>query len=257
MSAADVIVLPLISTPMNDRMTKRYAAEFLGTFVIVFAPVALSASARSPSGDPSLLSAALISGLSVLAMIYALGPISAAHFNPAVTLGFAVARRFPWKYTFPYWASQFLGAIVAAGAVTLLFGSGAGTHVPSNPAFFLRNVGTEVLISFLLMLVIIAVATDRRVSSAVPALAIGLTVVVGVLIGGPITGGSMNPARSLGPALFAGGSALSNYWLYLIAPPIGAAIAALVYEAIRMDKDHAVGAPNELLEALEDIQSRP
>ena len=105
------------------------------------------------------------------------------------------------------------------------------------------------------MLVIIAVATDKRVSSAVPALAIGFTVVVGVLIGGPITGGSMNPARSLGPALFAGGSALSNYWLYFAAPPVGAVIAAWVYELIRMDKEHAVGAPNELLEALEDIQS--
>ena len=236
-------------------MTKRYAAEFIGTFVIVFAPVAVSATSHGPRGDAALFSASLVSGLAVLAMIYALGPISAAHFNPAVTLAFAVARRFPWKYTAPYWACQFLGGIAAAGVVEILFGPGAGTHVPANPSFLLRNIGTEVLISFLLMLVIIAVATDRRVSSAVPALAIGLVVVVGVMIGGPVTGGSMNPARSFGPALFAGGAALSNYWLYLVAPPLGAVAAALVYELLRMDKDHAIGVPNELLEALEDIQT--
>ena len=235
-------------------MIKRYVAEFIGTFVIVFAPVALSAASHGPGGDGTLLSAALISGLAVLAMIYALGPISAAHFNPAVTLGFAGARKFPAKYVLPYWISQFLGGITAAGLVAIMLGPGFGAHVPSDSSLIVRNIVTEVTISFILMLVIIAVATDKRVSSAVPALAIGFTVVVGVLIGGPITGGSMNPARSLGPALFAGGSALSNYWLYFAAPPVGAVIAAWVYECIRMDKEHAVGAPNELLEALEDIQ---
>jgi MIP family channel proteins len=238
---------------MKDRMIKRYAAEFIGTFFIVFAPVALSATARGPGGDGSLLSAAFVSGFAVLAMIYALGPISAAHFNPAVTLGFVVARKFPFKYAVPYWIAQFLGALFAAGIVAILFGPGAGTHVPASPGLVFRNLGTEISISFLLMLVIIAVATDRRVSSSVPALAIGLTVVVGVMIGGPITGGSMNPARSFGPAVFAGGPALSNYWLYLIAPAVGAVFAALAYEFIRIDVDHAVGAPNELLAALEDI----
>jgi MIP family channel proteins len=237
-------------------MKKRYLAEFIGTFFIVFAPVALSATAHRVGGDGSLLSAALISGLAVLAMIYSLGPISAAHFNPAVTLGFAVAGRFPWKYVAPYWAFQFLGAIFGAGVGNLLMGPGGGTHVPVDSALYFRNVGTEVVISFMLMLVIISVATDRRVSSVVPALAIGLTVVVGVLIGGPVTGGSMNPARSFGPALFAGGAALSNYWLYLIAPPIGAVFAALVFESVRMDREHATGAPNELLEALEQIEEK-
>jgi len=235
-------------------MNKRYVAEFIGTFMIVFAPVMLSATARGTGGDGTLLSAALISGFPVLAMIYALGPISAAHFNPAVTLSFAVAKRFPWKHVAPYWVCQFLGGIAAAGLVALLVGSGAGTHVPANPSNVIRNVGTEISISFLLMLVIISVATDKRVSSAVPALAIGFTVVVGVLIGGPITGGSMNPARSFGPALFAGGAALSNYWLYFVATPIGAVLAALAYEAIRIDNEAAVGAPNELLEALQSIE---
>ena len=234
-------------------MMKRYGAEVLGTFTIVFAPVALSASGKLAGGDGSLLAAALVSGLSVLAMIYALGPISAAHFNPAVTLGFATAKRFPWKFVVPYWISQLLGATLAAGAAALLFRGGHGAHVPSSPDMIGRNLGMEIVLSFFLMLVIIAVATDRRVSGTVPAIAIGFTVVMGVLIGGPVTGGSMNPARSFGPAVLAGGAGMANYWLYVIGPMIGAVIAASLFEALRLEKEHAKGAPNELLEALEEI----
>jgi len=231
-------------------MIKRYGAELLGTFVIVFAPVALSASGSFSGG---LMAAALVSGLAVLAMIYALGPISAAHFNPAVTLGFAVAKRFPWRFVCPYWASQFVGAILASALVALLFGPGHGTHIPSEPSLIVRNLGTETVLTFILMLVIIAVATDSRVSSTVPALAIGFTVVFCVLIGGPITGGSMNPARSLGPALFAGSSALAVYWLYLVGPFLGAVLAAMAYERLRLEHSYGQGAPNELLKAQENI----
>jgi MIP family channel proteins len=229
---------------------KRYAAELIGTFAIVFAPVALSAN----GGLGGLMGAAAVSGLAVLVMIFALGPISAAHFNPAVTLGFAVARRFPWRFVPAYWFAQFLGAILAAAVAMALFGHSGGAHVPVNPGAFGRNLGTEAMVTFLLMLVIIAVATDSRVPSSVPAVAIGLTVVVGVMIGGPVTGGSMNPARSLGPALFTGGAALSDVWLYLTAPFAGAAIAAGVYEAIRLEPQHAKGAPNEIFEALSLIE---
>lgn len=236
-------------------MIKRYGAEALGTFTIVFAPVALSATGSMHGGDSGLLASALVSGLAVLAMIYTFGPISAAHFNPAVTLGFAVAKRFPWRFVMPYWAAQVLGAIAAGGVVTLMFGAGHGVHVPADPMLIARNIGTEVVLSFFLMLVIIAVATDARVSGAVPALAIGLTVVFCVLIGGPVTGGSMNPARSLGPAVFAGGAAISNYWLYVVGPCIGAPLAALAFEGLRIEHRHAKGAPNELLEALKEVAS--
>lgn len=230
-------------------MMRRYVAEFVGTFGIVFAPVALSASGHFSGGDGSLMAAAWVSGLAVLAMIYALGHISAAHFNPAVTLGFAVAGRFPWRYILPYGAAQIAGAGLAA----LLFGPGHGTHVPA-PGPLGRAVGVEVVLTFFLMLVIIAVATDRRANGAVPGLAIGLTVVFDVLIGGPITGGSMNPARSLGPALFAGGAPLTNYWVYVVGPTLGAVVAARLYEAIRGGEDHAQGAPNDLYEALTEIE---
>ncbi len=234
-------------------MRHRYLAELVGTFGIVFAPVALSATGGLHGGDGSLLAAAWVSGLAVLAMIYALGHISAAHFNPAVTLGFAVAGRFPWRFVLPYWAAQVLGAGAAAGLAALLFGAGHGTHVPA-PGPLARAVGVEAVLTFLLMLVIIAVATDRRANGAVPGLAIGLTVVFDVLIGGPITGGSMNPARTLGPALFAGGAALTHYWVYVLGPVIGAVMAARLYEAVRGGEEHAQGAPNDLYQALSDIE---
>lgn len=233
-------------------MGRRHLAEFVGTFGIVFAPVAHSASGAHAGGDSSLMAAAWVSGLAVLAMVYALGHISAAHFNPAVTLGFAVARRFPWRYVVPYCACQWLGGVVAAGMVALLHGARHGAHVPGVSGAV--AVTTEALLTFLLMLVIISVATDRRVNGAVPGLAIGLTVVLDVLIGGPLTGASMNPARSLGPAIFAGGSALASYWVYLVGPPVGAVVAACLYEAMRGGDEHAQGAPNDIALALHKVQ---
>ncbi len=234
-------------------MLRRCVAEFVGTFGIVFPPVALSAVGRFPGADSSLMAAAWVSGLAVLAMIYALGHISAAHFNPAVTLGFAVAKRFPWKYVLPYWIAEFLGGIAAAALVALLFGGGHGVHIPASGPL-LRAVGVEAVLTFFLMLVIIAVATDKRANGAVPGLAIGLTVVFDVLIGGAITGGSMNPARSLGPALFGGATPLAVYWVYVVGPAIGAIAASLCYESIRGGEHHAQGAPNELADALEAIE---
>src|ERR1041385_7611737 len=113
-------------------MFRRYLAEFVGTFGIVFAPVALSAAGYFSGAENSLMAAAWVSGLAVLAMIYALGHISAAHFNPAVTLGFAVAGRFPWRYVLPYWIAEFLGGIVAAALVAIFFGGGHGVHFPAG-----------------------------------------------------------------------------------------------------------------------------
>jgi MIP family channel proteins len=232
-------------------MTRRYLAEGVGTFGIVFAPVALAGSAALHGGDRSLAASAWVSGLAVLAMIYALGHISAAHFNPAVTVGFAAAGRFPWRYVGPYVLSQLGGGIVAATLAAGLFGPGHGTHIPTVPAPI--AVGTEVALSFLLMLVIISVATDRRANGAVPGLAIGLVVVVDVFIGGPATGGSMNPARSLGPDLFAFAAAMPSYWVYVVGPVLGAALAARLYEALRGGEEHAQGAPNDLALALEKV----
>ena len=172
-----------------------------------------------------LMAAALISGLSVLAMIYTFGPISGAHFNPAVTLAFAAAKRFPGRDIAPYILTQFAGAISAAAFVGVMSQSGHGTHIPHGST--LQVVATEFALSFILMAVIAAVA-QKQVHAVIPGLSIGLTVTMNVLIGGPITGGSMNPARSFGPALIAGGEALHSSWLYLLVPPIGAIAGALM-----------------------------
>lgn len=237
---------------MKSGMLRRYAAECIGTFGIVFAPVALAGNGRLQGADTSLLAAALVSGLAVLAMIYALGHISAAHFNPAVTVAFAAAGRFPRRYVLPYALAQLAGGTAAAAVGALLFGAGHGAHVPGVP--LPTAVGLEICLTFLLMLVIISVATDKRANGAVPGLAIGLVVVVNVLVGGPATGGSMNPARSFGPALLAGGAAVQSYWVYVIGPVVGAVAAALLYEALRGSEEHAQGAPNDLAVALEKVE---
>jgi MIP family channel proteins len=210
---------------------RRYLAEFIGTFVIVFAPVALGAS-HNTQPEIGVAGAAWVSGLSVMIMIYALGHISGAHFNPAVTLGFASVGRFKWSDVPAYVVSQLLGAISAAGLCTLLFGSGLGVHIPAIGAN-IKAVVVEAFLAFFLMFVIISLATDIKAHKAIAGLAIGMTVVMDVLIGAGVTGGSMNPARSLGPAIFAGGAALTDYWVYLVGPCIGAALAARVYEIIR------------------------
>ena len=235
-------------------MYRRYAAEFVGTFGIVFAPVAMSASGHFRGGDTSLMAAAWVSGLSVLAMVYALGHISAAHFNPAVTVGFAVAGRFPWKYTLPYFGSQFSGSIAAAVLADMIFGGGFGVHVPGFVSAW-KAIGIEAALTFFLMLVIIAVATDTRAHGAVAGLAIGFTVVFDVLIGGPLTGGSMNPARSFGPALFGGASALSHLWIYFVGPLIGSVTAVLIYEFLRGGERFAQGAPSDISDALAAIRA--
>lgn len=218
---------------------KRCAAEFIGTFMIVFAPIAASAS------QSSLAVSAAVSGLAVLAMIYTFGPISSAHFNPAVSLAFAVTKRFPWQETWRYIGCQFLGGIAAAAVSAFIFGPGHGFHAPSSTSL-IQPVGVEFILSFLLMSVIMAVATDKRVHNSVPALAIGLTVVVCVLIGGPFTGGSMNPARSFGPGLFSSKS-YGSLWLYLIVPPIGAIAAAMIFEKLRLDQQHSITKEHENL----------
>ncbi|RYG23205.1 MIP family channel protein, partial [bacterium] len=182
---------------------------------------------------------------------------SAAHFNPAVSVAFATAGRFPWRYVLPYVLAQVAGAVCASGVHALLFGDLAraarfGATVPVVDGF--RAVGVEALLTFFLMLVIVSVATDRRVNGAVPGLAIGMAVALCGLFGGPLSGCSMNPARSFGPALFAGGAALSSLWIYVVGPVLGACAAAVLYEAIRGGDEHAQGAPNDLEVALEKVR---
>lgn len=221
-------------------MRKRLAAEFLGTFLIVLGPCMAS------FNGVGLIESALVSGLAVLTMVCIFGPISGAHFNPAVTLAFVAVKRFPRKHTVSYILAQIGGAILAGFISNALFGSGFGVHVPKEP-HVTRDLGTEVLLTFVLMSVIMAVATDRRVNNTLPCIAIGFSVVFGVLVGGPITGGSMNPARSLGPALFGGSEPIGALWLYFLGPIIGAVAASHVYEQLRTSPENSQSVPNDLI----------
>lgn len=209
-----------------------YTAEFLGTFLLVFAgPGAVVINAVS-GGTVTSLGIGLSFGLAVMAAIYTIGHISGAHMNPAVTLAFAVTRHFPWPQVPGYLAAQLLGAVAASSATRLLFGNTAhlGASIPSGNA--LQALGLEGLLTFFLMFVIMAVATDVRAVGTAAALAIGGYVALAATFAGPIAGASMNPVRSFGPALISG--VWTAHWVYWIGPIVGALLGAFAYRFIRV-----------------------
>ena len=217
---------------------RRPGAEFVGTFVVVLASCG-AVIVNSQTGALGHVGVAMAPGLAVMVMIAAVGHISGAHFNPAVTLAFAITRHFDWTELPAYWLGQLAGAISAAAILWLLFGRVAslGANRPAGSA--LQALGLEVLLTAALMFVITAVATDTRAAegaSAVlagpmAAVAIGGTVALNSLWAGPISGASMNPARSFGPALVAG--AWEAHWVYWLGPLLGAVIGAALYQALR------------------------
>lgn len=201
-------------------------AEFLGVFFLLLAGGgAILVGANS-------LAVALAFGFAILVLISALGHVSGAHFNPAITLAFAATRHFPWRRVPTYLAAQFAGALVASALLAWWHGDVdlVVTEVRFNVDLPVA-IAIEVLGSFLLALVIVAVATDPRAAQAASALAIGLTVTVNSLWAGPLTGAGTNPARSLGPALVAGQWA--DLWLYLAAPAVGSTLAMMAYQWMR------------------------
>src|SRR6201987_2160011 len=177
------------------------------------------------------LGVAISFGLVIMAMIYAVGHISGAHFNPAVTFAFALSRHFPWSRAIAYLCAQVLGALVAALLLRGSLGNIAhvGATLPSGSQG--QSFLWELVLSFFLMFVIMAVATDTRAVGEAAAIAIGGTVLLDAMFGGPISGASMNPARSIGPAFVSGD--LHALWLYILAPIIGASLAAVTYRFIR------------------------
>jgi len=214
-------------------LPQRLAAESLGTMLIViFGPGAAVISAHQ-SGSITLEGVAACNGLIVLGLIYALGHVSGAHFNPGVTLSFALFRHFQPRDVLPYWLAQFLGGIAGAGVLYALFGDSIASGVTNPAGSDLQSFGLEIVLTALLMFVITSVATDARAVGQSAAIAVGAVVGLDVLLGGSVSGGSMNPARSFGPALVAGD--LTNVWIYLIAPPLGAVIGALAYTLVRGD----------------------
>jgi aquaporin NIP len=206
------------------------AAELIGTFALVFAGAG-AIMVDDKTHQLGHVGVAIVFGLVIMVMIYAVGHISGAHFNPAVSFAFALTRHFSWTRVVGYWAAQVSGALIAAAILRGSLGDRAhvGATLPAGTqeqAFL-----WEVVLTFFLMFVIMGVATDTRAVGEAAAIAIGGTVGLDAMFGGPVTGASMNPARSLGPALVSGD--LHALWLYLAAPLLGAALGGLTYQFLR------------------------
>ena len=211
-------------------LTRALAAELIGTFALVFAGAgAIMVDAKTQ--QLGHVGVAIAFGLVIMVMIYAVGHVSGAHFNPAVSFAFALTRHFPWPRAAAYWVAQAAGAVLAAALLRGSLGNLAhvGATLPSGSQA--QSFLWEVVLSFFLMFVIVAVATDTRAVGEAAAIAVGATVGLDAMFGGPISGASMNPARSFGPALVSGD--LHALWIYLVAPPLGAALGALAYTAVR------------------------
>lgn len=215
---------------MSHSLIKQYVAEFLGTFFLVFAGTGAIIINALSSGVITHVGIGLTFGFIILVLIYALGPISGAHFNPAVTLAFTVTRYFPKNRALAYILSQLVGAVSASFVLLMLFGNVAhlGATLPAGSE--IQSLVLEFFLSFLLMFVIMSVSTGSKEVGQMAGLAIGLTVGLAALFAGPISGASMNPARSLGPALISG--TLQHHWIYWVGPGIGTILGASIYKTL-------------------------
>jgi aquaporin Z len=231
------------STPVATPSTaQRLTAEFIGTFILVFAVVGAVFFSSAGTG---LLGVAFALGLSVVVGAYAFGPISGGHFNPAVTLGLAIAGRFAWRETLGYLAAQVVGGILASVVLLGILSTGPAFDMAAftkastgydelSPGGF--GIGSffivEIVSTAVFLFVILGVTSAGRAASNLAPLAIGLTLTVVLLIAGNVSNGSFNPARSIATAIFGGQIALSQLWASIVAPIIGALLAGVVYKAV-------------------------
>ncbi|XP_015875422.1 aquaporin NIP1-2-like [Ziziphus jujuba] len=211
---------------------QKLIAEVVGTYFLIFAGCASVVVNLDMDKVVTLPGISIVWGLVVMVMVYSLGHISGAHFNPAVTIAFAITKRFPWKQVPPYVVCQVLGSTLASGTLRLIFNGKQNHFVGTLPSGTdLQAFVIEFIITFYLMFVVSGVATDNRAIGELAGLAVGSTVLLNVIFAGPITGASMNPARSLGPALVH--HQYKGLWIYIISPILGATCGALVYNTIR------------------------
>jgi aquaporin Z len=218
----------------------KYTAELLGTFVLVFAGLTTAVIAGGQVGNVGV---AMAFGFSLLCMAFTLGPVSGCHINPAVTLGMLVARRIGGKEAVGYWVAQCIGGIIASGVVLFLATHGSGgtlesaangyaAHSPGHYTMWACFVG-EMFLTMLLVLTVLG-ATDDRAPAGFAGIPIGLILTTIILAGIPITNGSFNPARSIGPAVWVRGWTLEQLWLFIAAPMVGGLLAARLYLGTRI-----------------------
>ena len=223
----------------DSHMVGAGLAELVGTFILVYGgtAVAVGAILSRPTAGAAYdsLAVALAFGLALAIVVASIGHVSGAHVNPAVTLGMAATGKFPWRYTPIYIGAQLVGAVLAALATWITFGGeGARGEAKLAATYPAQGVGdlqafvVEVLITFILVFVVMAVATDDRAPAAIAPIAVGFALAVGVFIAGPVTGGAVNPVRALGPMIVAGD--LTSVWLYVLGPIIGGVLAAFLYD---------------------------
>ncbi|KAI5384860.1 nodulin-26 [Lathyrus oleraceus] len=223
---------PQTSEDSSVPFLQKLIAEVVGTYFLIFAGCASIIVNKNHDNAVTLPGIAIVWGLALVVLIYSLGHISGAHFNPAVTIAFASTRSFPLLQVPAYITAQVLGATIASGTLKLIF---SGTHdqfsgtLPSGSN--LQTFVFEFIITFYLMFIICGVATDSRAIGELAGIAIGSTLLLNVIISGPITGASMNPVRSLGPAFMH--SEYRGIWIYLISPVLGAVAGAWVYNLVR------------------------
>jgi aquaporin NIP len=216
----------------RPNLARRATAEGLAAFALVFAGCGAAITDAQYDGTLGAVGVALTFGLVIMAMVYATGHLSGAHINPAVTVAFTLTRHFPGRDAVAYVVAQLAGATAAALALLAVW-----TDRPANLGATVPSVGAgsalvyELILTAFLMFVIMAVATDTRAVGAAAAIAIGGTVGLDALFGGPVTGASMNPARSFGPALADG--EWHDFWIYVVGPIVGAALGALAYQLVR------------------------
>ena len=236
----------LYGSDVGSNMLGSALAELVGTFILVFTgcAVAVAAILQRPTAGPAFydsLAVALAFGIALVVIVAAIGHVSGAHVNPAVTLALAVTDKFPWGLVPVYVGAQFLGAVLGAVAVWISYGDAAREVAAVAATFPVDGVGdlraflVEIFVTFILVFVVLSVATDDRAPAGVAPLAVGFALACGVLIAGPVTGGSLNPARTLGPMIVAG--QFSALWVYILAPVIGAVLAAVLYDRFVSEAD--------------------
>ena len=226
---------------------KKYIAECIGTMVLTLlgCGTAVFVGCGEPAG---VFATAAAFGLSVIAMAYTIGAISGCHINPAITLGVVLSKRMSWKDACGYWVGQFIGGIIAAAILFLIIkvsgapgamGSpeGMGANGTANAGGPLGACLVEVIATFLFVLVVLGTTDSKKGAGNLAGLAIGLSLVLIHLVCINLTGTSVNPARSFGPALFAGGAALKDVWVFIVAPFVGGALAAPVWKCLAKDAE--------------------